>query len=227
MMKNNIQFHKLGSYLLITIGFSLGMLLLRIIITGSIHYAFLVWNLFLAIIPLWISSRIIKRTYRKKWIEYLIPGVLWLLFLPNAPYIITDFIHLDNTESVPHWFDLMLILSFAWNGLLFWLVTMFHFYQFMSDHIRPNIKSFLIQFITLLSSVGVYLGRFGRFNSWDAFFEPIGIIERVIYMILHPTHYPGFYGMTLTVYVFLALLFRFFQHVGHTGRPGLPINLQA
>ena len=220
MIQNKIQLRQLNLYLLISVGFSMSMLLFRMLFTGSLYYVFLAWNLFLAFIPLWISSRLVKKQNRR-WYHLVLAGSLWLLFLPNAPYIITDFIHLEDSRFVPHWFDLMLILTFAWNGLLFWLITMFHFNTVIENRINPKLKFLLTQFIILLSAVGVYLGRYGRFNSWDAFFEPIGIIGKVVYMIFHPVHFPGFYGMVLAVYVFLALLFGFIDKVRQTGIPEL------
>ena len=115
-----------GFIVLLTSGFSLALLTARIMYTGSFHYLFLAWNLFLAFIPFWISSMVVKIKNRKWY--FLIPtGILWLLFLPNAPYIITDFIHLKGNKSAPLWFDLILIQSFAWTGLLFWVLSMFHF----------------------------------------------------------------------------------------------------
>lgn len=197
-------------FLLMSVGFSLSLLYFRITFTGSIYYAFLVWNLCLAFIPLWISTWMLrKRDW--SWYNFVLPGMLWLLFLPNAPYIITDFVHLENSKLVPHWFDLMLILTFAWNGLLFWLISMFQFNELISSNLKPKLKTLINQAVILLSAVGVYLGRYGRFNSWDVFFEPFSIIEKVFHMIIHPAHFPGFYGMTITVYIFLALLFSFFQ----------------
>lgn len=203
-------------YLLISAVFSLNMVCFRIIFTGSFYYAFLVWNLFLAFIPVWISIRVVKMSTRK-WYNFLLPGFFWLLFLPNAPYLITDFVHLEENENIPHWFDLMLILSFAWNGLLFWLISMFHFNTLLGEKLNSNLKTALNHFIILLSAVGVYLGRYGRFNSWDAFIAPIDILEKVGQIIAHPARYTGFYGMTIAVYVFLALLFGFFEKIRQTG----------
>ncbi|MCD4698064.1 MAG: DUF1361 domain-containing protein [Bacteroidales bacterium] len=63
------------------------------------------------------------------------------------------------------------------------------------------------------------MGRYGRWNSWDVFFNPVEIVERVIYMILHPANFPGFYGMTIAIYIFLALLFSFFRNLSDPAKP--------
>ena len=200
------------------VGFSIGLFLFRVAYTGSIYYAFLIWNLFLAFLPLLISSIIVQKK-NKKWIYYIFPGILWLLLLPNAPYIITDFIHLEETNTVPLWFDLMLILSFAWNGLMFWLITIFHFNNFIKDRLRPFLNRMANQLIIFLSALGVYLGRYGRYNSWDVFTDPFEIVEKVIYMTLHPKDFPGFYGMTIAIYIFLALLFSFIKRLANLQIP--------
>jgi len=104
-------------------------LAIRMYITRSIHYSFLVWNLFLAAVPLAISYII---TYSKLWqnrIVFISLFLSWLLFLPNAPYIITDFIHLEHWSQMPLWFDFILIGLFAWAGLLMAFKSTYLIYQ--------------------------------------------------------------------------------------------------
>lgn len=197
--------------LLLSTMFSLGMQFFRIVYTGSLFYSILVWNLFLAFLPLLISSLMLKMRL-KKWVVYLVPGLLWLLFLPNAPYILTDFVHLDRSHSIPHWFDLMLIMSFSWTGLLYWLISMFQFNTLLRRLAGFDAGFLINQAVILLTSVGVYLGRYGRFNSWDVFFRPFEILEKVGHMLIHPVDYPGFFGMTIALHIFLTLLFSFFRN---------------
>lgn len=196
--------------LLLTSGFSLALLTARILHSGSLHYLFLAWNLFLAFIPFWISSFLLK-TKTTKW-YFLIPaGFLWLLFLPNAPYIITDFFHLEQKTGVPIWFDLILIQSFAWSGLLFWVLSMFHFKFLLENKINPNLLKTSMLLLIFLSALGVYMGRYGRWNSWDFFTKPLEIISQVFYMIIHPFSFPGFYGMILSIALFLFLFYSIFE----------------
>jgi len=207
LQKDNILF-----FILMPVGFNFGLFVFRVVFTGSIYYAFLVWNLFLAFLPLLISTFLVQKK-NKNWIYYLFPCILWLLLLPNAPYIITDFIHLEETNTIPLWFDLMLILSYAWNGLMFWLISILQFNNIIKNRLRPIHQKTLIQLIIFLCAIGVYLGRYGRWNSWDVFIDPFEIVEKVIYMTLHPKDFPGFYGMTISIYVFLSLLFSFIKRI--------------
>lgn len=192
--------------ILLTSGFSLALLTARILHSGSLHYLFLAWNLFLAFIPFWISSFVVK-IKKPNWYFIIPVGFLWLLFLPNAPYIITDFFHLKQKEGVPIWFDLILIQSFAWNGLLFWVLSIFHFKIIVGNKINPTLLKMSLMLLIFLSALGVYMGRYGRWNSWDIFTNPLEIIRQVLFIIFHPGNFPGFYGMTMTISIFLILIY--------------------
>jgi uncharacterized membrane protein len=88
---------KLNLFLLLNSLFCVALLLLRVYVTGSLFYGFLVWNLFLAAIPYVISTGLSNTVWMKKQslVLVIILGI-WLLFLPNAPYLITDLMHLRH-----------------------------------------------------------------------------------------------------------------------------------
>ena len=102
--------------------FSTGLMLFRIIYTGHLLFAFLSWNLFLAFVPYAISKKINGAAIKNKW-KFLLYVLVWLIFIPNSFYIITDLFHLDMNEEVPLWYDLALLLSFAWSGILFGILS--------------------------------------------------------------------------------------------------------
>src|SRR6476469_5643349 len=115
----------LHDWFLVSCGFSLFLLAGRVIVTGSVTYFFLLWNLFLALIPYVISYWLHDNgriTENKLKLSVLL--IMWLLFIPNTFYILTDLFHLDDVSSAPKWFDLLLLLSFAWNGLLFGIASL-------------------------------------------------------------------------------------------------------
>lgn len=201
--------HRLLAIAMLATLFSLGLQSFRIVYTGSLFYSNLVWNLFLAIIPLLISYLSLTAAFRK-WYFFLVSGFLWLLFLPNAPYLVTDFVHLDDRKIIPLWFDLMLLMSFAWTGLIYWMISMRHFNEIL---VRAKVSALnwaLNQLIIFVTAVGVYLGRDGRFNSWDVFVNPGEIFSYVFFMLRYPFKNLSFYGMTLALHVFLTLLWYFF-----------------
>ena len=112
-------------WLLLSSCFSCLLLVVRMIVTNSIEYIFLPWNLFLAFIPYWITWWMIRNvSIIENKIKLVMALATWLLFIPNSFYIITDLFHLTHIESAPLWFDLLLIFSFAWNGILCGIISL-------------------------------------------------------------------------------------------------------
>lgn len=128
-------------------------------------YVFLVWNLFLAFVPWWISSYLITKS-GLSWFCTLLLGI-WLLFLPNAPYILTDLFHLKARPGIPLWFDLALILSFACTGMLLFYRSLHQVLAFLTSLISRRKLLWFSYSVFFLIAFGVYLGRFIRLNSWD------------------------------------------------------------
>jgi uncharacterized membrane protein len=167
---------------------AVGILAARVPRANQGSFLFLVWNLFLAWVPygwsLWAAS--IQRRYSRDWWRLLIPGALWLLFFPNAPYIITDFVHLRERPPVPLWYDIGLLAAFAWSGCFLAVVSL----QTMQRLVRQCCGSFVswlfVGASVGLSGLGVYLGRFERWNSWDVLFYPQDVLAAAVRPILFP-----------------------------------------
>lgn len=149
------------------------LLFVRIAITREFHYLFLAGNLLLALIPLMIAYQLYSydEKYPRRFFLILSMILLWLLFLPNAPYIITDFIHLHPKKDVPLWFDGLLIFSFAMTGLVAGLISVYFVHQVLKTFVRPSYSWLLIGVISCLTGYGIYLGRFLRWHSKDLFFN--------------------------------------------------------
>ena len=166
------------TYLLL---FCVLLLFIRIKSTESLFYGFLLWNLFLAIIPYAISQYLKKTAHKKRhFISYFFALSLWLLFLPNAPYMITDFIHLHNENSTLVWFDLFLVFIYANTGLLHAILSLHDVYTILKDRWSELIAKNLIFVFSFLCGFGIYLGRFLRLNSWDLFTNPKLILKEII-----------------------------------------------
>src|SRR5690242_5674730 len=98
--------------------------LVREIRFGAVDYRFLTWHLALAWIPLLLALLLYDLYRRHVRAVILAPvALLWLLFLPNAPYILTDFVHLDASAPTPLWLDAALLSAFAWTGLVLGLIS--------------------------------------------------------------------------------------------------------
>ena len=108
------------------------------------------WNLFLAFMPWLLSSfLILNPNYQKNKIIVVTLLFFWLLFFPNAPYILTDLIHLEGKKNVELWFDLILILSFAWTGLLFGLLSLMDIEKILRKTLSKNWVNFIVSFLLL------------------------------------------------------------------------------
>ncbi len=119
--------------------FCFGLSLFRVEISGTRHFLFLNWNLFLAFVP-WLLTMTLTISPNLRKSRIAVFGMLgvWLLFFPNASYILTDLFHLSHHSSMPIWFDLVLILSFAWTGLLYGFLSLWHLEEMMEQFLSKK-----------------------------------------------------------------------------------------
>lgn len=190
--------------LLAAISFAFLILAVRIKITGSLFFTFLVWNLFLAALPYLFSTVLTKLNNLNNYkpLQFICFG-MWLLFLPNSPYIITDLIHLQNENATLVWLDMLLVFVYAIIGLLFGLFSMIDVYHVLKSKYDAKNANFFMIYLCLLCGYGVYLGRFLRFNSWDLFTKPYTLI----YNIAHSLTSYNVWAMTFAFGGLLYILF--------------------
>lgn len=183
--------------------------LLRVQLTQSLNYSFLLWNLFLAVIPYALSEWLKKTALHKKNTIQFVSGILiWLLFLPNAPYIITDFIHFKPNRPMV-WFDLFLLFSFANTGLLLAIISSRDIYLLVKEKWSNTIAEYTIVISFFLCGFGIYLGRFLRFNSWDIIASPIRLLKKSVASFLQ---LEAWY-ITLSFGILLWVLFTIFKNI--------------
>jgi uncharacterized membrane protein len=183
---------------------SIGIWRTRVVLSGSYQFDFLIWNLFLAWIPFGIAYFTFTLTLKRSWLYVLIPvaAFLWLIFFPNAPYILTDFQHLRNPgPDIPVWFDVLLLIWFAFTGLLLGIVSLF----LMQEIIRREFGRWpgwiFVVSVTCLSSTGIYMGRFLRWNSWDILRQPAELAQFTAQRMFNPS---------LQSVIFISLFAAFF-----------------
>lgn len=205
-MMLNLLKRPINQLLLVLVIACFGLSFFRMMYSGSFHYLFLIWNLFLAFVPLLIVQLPFFEK-SKRFITFFLVAFCWLLFFPNAPYILTDLFHLSENSSMPIWFDLVLILLYAWTGLLAGFYSLLKIEQKMQEFIALNWSRLGIIVLLFLSSFGIYLGRYLRFNSWDLFNNPSGLMLQVIERFTDPTHHPRTWGFTVFMGIFLTLIY--------------------
>ncbi|MFT5347748.1 MAG: putative membrane protein [Bacteroidia bacterium] len=191
---------------------------IRVFASATPTFLFLNWNLFLAFIPWALSSLLIiyPKLQEKKLAVITLLGT-WLLFFPNAPYILTDLFHLKHVVSMPMWFDLLLILSFAWVGLLFGFMSLWDIEKILNRYlIKSRLKGLLryrfsiplfSSLLLFIGSFGIYLGRYLRWNSWDIIAEPFALIYDIGDRFINPFEHPRTWGVTLLMGLFLNLVY--------------------
>ena len=184
----------------------------RVVQSHSFAYSNLVWNLFLAWLPylfsIWAAALYVSRSGR--WWVLLFPGFLWLIFFPNAPYIITDFLHLAVRPRIPLWFDIMMLAAFAWTGCFLAIASLRTMQLLIKEHVGWLISWLFAGAVLTLGGIGIYLGRFSRWNSWDIFFSPKEILYDVAIRLATPFSNLGFFGFTAIVTAFLIVSYLMF-----------------
>ena len=183
---------------------SIALILFRVEYTDSRSYLFLGWNLFLAWIPFWLSNLVLFMHGRgvRNWI-ILFPAMAWLLFLPNCPYILTDLFHLHTNPKVPLWFDLLMLVSAAWTGLLLGLISMINIHRWLREVVPGFVSWFLMTGTAFAAGFGVYLGRYERWNSWDVLAQPKPLFNDILHKFIDPFSHPAFIGVTVVLGLFL------------------------
>ena len=210
--------HRLPLFLWLglSLAFSLARIAVRVLLTRALLFVFLLWNLFLAAIPFVLSASL-HLAGRQPRARLLLPvGAVWLLFFPNAPYIVTDLLHLEPRFGVPHWYDLALILSCAWNGLMLAYASLVDMHTLVRQRLGFWSGWAFATVALGLSAFGVYLGRYLRFNSWDILNNPFTLFYDIVQRFLHPFGYWQTWGVTVVFWAFLLVGYATVRELGRS-----------
>lgn len=197
----------------------LGLLALRAWHYNTGTQRWLVWNLFLAWLPLlgaFAAYNLHHWPTRLRWLPIIGFAFLWLLFLPNAPYLITDIIHLKQSNVVPLWYDLITLVAFAWTGSFLGLVSLFLMQDLVRRIIGRTASWLFVIGVLMLTGFGVYFGRFLRWNSWDALFRPASLMNELLDGLQHPLEHMqtlAFAGLFTLLFSAVYLMMLSFTHL--------------
>jgi len=172
---------------------------------GDARYGFLVWNLALAWIPL-VLAVLLAAAYsqRRSAVELIVLAAAWLVFLPNAPYVLTDFIHLGSEHRQ---FDAILLASFAFTSLALGFSSLL-LVQLVVTRAAGAAIGWLVALSSLLAaSVGIYLGRIVRLNSWDVVQRPALLAQIVRDRLDDPFGNRHLIGFVVALCGFLTLAY--------------------
>lgn len=184
---------------------SVTLLALRMIVAGNTRFWFMTWNLFLAWIPLLFALGLRINLLKKPLTGWQNLGLLalWLGFLPNSFYLMSDLIHLQSSGEASVLYDVAMMMSFIINGLILGYISVYIVHSQLLKHFKPKTVHIILGFVFLACGFATYLGRYLRWNTWDIFLNPAGILfdlsERVINPILHIQTY-------IVTFVFFVVL---------------------
>ena len=219
--------YKAGIFLLLTAASVICLILVqaRVAYSNSYGYTGLIANLLLAWIPFVLAYLAYILFWRRRLMTLVIPtfAILWLIFFPNAPYILTDLQHLGqestsvplwSSANVPLWYDVILLTWFSWTGMLLGIVSL----NLMQEIIRREFGrwfGWLFVFIVAgLSSAGIYVGRFIRLNSWDILQDPTQTASNLWDWLSDPSLRSfGFIGLYTLFFIFVYLTIYAFGHL--------------
>lgn len=184
------------------------MSLIRVLITGQPFYLFMNTNLFLAFIPWLFASFVYVNNVSNK-IILCIVMFFWLLFFPNAPYMLTDLIHLrvPQFRNAPLWYDLIMLLTFGFAGLYYGFISLQMIEEKISTVFNCRFAKWISMGFIYLSCFGIYLGRFLRWNSWDLFGRFVGLMKDVLYRVIMPVDYWRTWGFTILAGTLLNIVY--------------------
>ncbi len=221
-LRTVLQHHKykVGVFFLLSAAsvICISLVIARVAYSGSVRYVILVWNLFLAWIPFVLAFLAYMLSWRRGLILFLVIPVfalLWLIFFPNAPYILTDLQHLSQgSNNVPLWYDVILLVWFSWTGMLLGIVSLNLMQEIIKREFGRPLGWIFVFLVAGLSSAGVYVGRFIRLNSWDILQNPSQTANNLWDWLTDPSlRSLGFISLYTLFFIFIYLTLYSFGHI--------------
>lgn len=175
----------------------------------GLDYDYLLWNLFLAWLPLLFAVRLVSLLRRKLWSswEALGTSLLWLVFLPNSFYMISDFIHLQDVKRVDVLYDTLMFTSFIYIGVVLGFSSLYLIHLEFRQRLSAKAAAGWVALTLLVCSAAVYVGRDLRWNSWDVLTNPGGLLFDISDRLQHPSAYPQMLVTIITFFVLLASMY--------------------
>jgi uncharacterized membrane protein len=192
---------------------AVGLFILKSVLTHNLALWGINWNLFLAWIPIfivvWLENKV-RINALQKW-EVLFASLMWLLFFPNSPYIITDLVHLQSLSGNTYWHYQIMIFTYAFVSLACGLLSLYWIQKVWTSVFSLNWSNFFTLGSIMLSGYGIFLGRIERWNSWDLFIHPFSLLKFMFHSIKNPTAIL----MTFEFSLFIGLAYWMFYSLIH------------
>lgn len=168
-------------------------------------FTYLPNNLVLAWAPLLVAillSKLLRTRLWSDWVPLAVTAV-WVVFLPNSFYMITDLIHLDGLYSGDLVSASVVFFAFAMTGLLLGFASVLIVHQRLIERMEYKKTWLLIGLTFLLCSLAIYIGRDLRWNSWDVLLSPSGLLFDISERFMHPSEYGNIFAVAGSFFVLL------------------------
>jgi len=211
--------HNLAVFILLNTACAICIALVaaRVAYSETGYHLGLIWNLFLAWIPFILAYIAHSVSWQRIWLYLIIPVVafLWLIFFPNAPYMLTDLQDLARKSSgAPLWYDVIIVVWCSWTAMLLGIVSLYLMQDIVHRTFNRRAGWMFVFAISALSSFGIYVGRFVRLNSWDILQDPAETAMEILGLIIDPTRRLAAFLISYTVFfLFVYLLLYSFSHM--------------
>lgn len=188
---------------------SIGLFVAGAVANHSMQFAYLIWNLFLAWLPLMFMALLFRSLRTRLWSSWLpfVLTLLWLIFLPNSFYMISDFIHIQDVPRHNLLYDVVMFTAFIFTAALVGFCSLYLVHAELRKRMKMVSSSVLIGAILFLCSFAIYLGRDLRWNSWDVLVNPAGILFDISDHLIHPLLHLEMFSITFTFFLLLGSLY--------------------
>ena len=189
----------------------------RVAYSDTGRHTGLVWNLFLAWIPFMLAYFAHLVSWRRSSLYLVIPVIafLWLIFFPNAPYMLTDLQDLARRSfDAPLWYDVIIVVWASWTGMLLGVISLYLMQDIIIRTFGRVTGWIFVFVISALSSFGIYIGRFVRLNSWDILQNPTEVAQEILGLVIDPSRRLAAFTILYTsFFLFVFLLLYSFSHM--------------
>lgn len=189
----------------------------RVAYSDSERHIGLIWNLFLAWIPFMLAYFAHLVSWRRATLYLVIPAIafLWLIFFPNAPYMLTDLQDLARQATdAPLWYDVIIVVWCSWTGMMLGVISLYLMQDIIARTFGRATGWLFVFIISGLSSFGIYIGRFVRLNSWDILQNPAETAQEILGIVIDPSRRLAAFTLAYsTFFIFIFLLLYSFSHM--------------
>jgi uncharacterized membrane protein len=195
----------------------IGLVGARVAYSDRADHLGLIWNLFLAWIPFILAYFAHAFSWRRVSLYVIIPAIalLWLIFFPNAPYMLTDLQDLAREAGgAPLWYDVIIVVWCSWTGMLLGIISLYLMQDIIVRTVSRAAGWIFVFAISSLSSFGMYIGRFVRLNSWDILQDPAETAMEILGIVVDPSMRLAAFTLLYTFFfLFVFLLLYSFSHM--------------